>query len=148
MEVPASGSPAVHGWQYYEAAGEHKVQLPAMLATGDEVEIRVRGGYGFSITATLGGASVMIDTNIPIEWREKVVQGAQGYVLELYGAREVGRSNIAPAVAQQTARAAAVKLRDFRQWLAALPYADEMRAFVAWGLQAVDERTSDHRGFD
>ena len=138
---------AVHGWQYYETGGQHWLLLPDN-ASGDVVEIQVRGGYGFGIAITVGGSAVTVDCNIPYEWREKVVQGAQGYVLELYGAREVGRTNVAPAVAQQTARAASVKLRDYRQWITSLPYADEGSQFVTWGLSAADSSDGVHRGFD
>ncbi len=130
----------VAGWQYFETGGQHKVALPATLVTGDRVEITVRGGYGFALSGTVGGVAVAADTNIPVEWREKVLQGAQGYVLELYGAREVGRVNVSPAMQQQTARAAQVKLRDFRQWLQSLPFADAMRQVVTWGLDGVDGR--------
>ncbi len=143
-----AASVPVTSWQYFEAGGQHKVALPATLASGDTVEITVRGGYGFALSSTIGGALVAAETNIPVEWREKVLQGAQGYVLELYGAREVGRVNVSPAMQQQTARAAQVKLRDFRQWLQSLPFADQEHQVVEWGLSAVDERTSAHRGFD
>ena len=138
----------IYGWYYFEAGGQHKILLPPDVAIGTVVDVHVRAGYGFAFMATINGSHVSIDTNIPVEWREKVIEGAQGYVLELYGAREVGRTNVAPAMMQQTARAAAVKLRDFRQWLAALPFADAGRQVVTWGLAAVDARTSDHRGFD
>ena len=124
---------AVSGWQYFEAAGQHMLLLPGM-ASGDRVAVTVRGGYGFGIAATIGGAPVTADTNIPAEWREQVLSGAQGYALELYGAREVGRVNVSPAMQQQTARAAQVKLRDYRHWLQSLPFADPMRQVVRWGI--------------
>ena len=148
LEVTDSAAPApVEGYYLYEQSGQHKVALPQKEA-GDRLAIGVRGGYGFALSATVGGSSASADTNIPAEWREKVIQGAQGYVLELYGAREVGRRNVAPAMAQQTARAATVKLREFRQWIAALPFGGAGRQVVEWGLAAVDARRGDHRGFD
>ena len=130
-------------WQYYEQAGQHMIFLPT-LDVGTNVAITVRGGYGWGLVLPDAGT---LDTNIPMDWRSALIGGAQGYALELYGAREIGRTNVSPAMAQQTARAAAVKLRDFRQWLAALPYADTMHQFVTWGLDTVDSRTGDHRGF-
>ncbi len=144
----ANAIESVAGWSYYEAQGGHYVLLPSSLPAGNTVEVVVRGGYGFDLSATIGGAATAIDTNVPVEWRELLLDGAEGFALELYGKREVGRTNVPPAVAQQTARAAAVLLRDFRQRLLALPFADVQRQIVAWNLQAVDGRTSAHRGFD
>ena len=138
----------VTGWQYYEQGGAHNVLLPAEMTVGNRVEICVRGGFGFGIVVTMGGANVTVDTNIPAEWRELLIDGAEGYALQLYGKREVGRTNVAPAVAQQTARAAAVILREFKQALDALPFAEPMRQVVTWGLAAVDTRQDAHRGFE
>ena len=136
----------VTGWQYYEQGSAHNVLLPAAVAVGNRVEICVRGGFGFGIVVTIGG-NVTIDTNIPAEWRELLIDGAEGYALQLYGKREVGRTNVAPAVAQQTARAATVILREFKQALDALPYAEPMRQVVTWGLTDVDTKQDVHRGF-
>jgi hypothetical protein len=138
----------VTGWQYYEQGSAHNLVLPMAVAVGNRVEICVRGGFGFGIVVTIGGANVTVDTNIPAEWRELLIDGAEGYALQLYGKREVGRTNVAPAVAQQTARAAAVILREFKQALDALPYAESMRQVVTWGLAAVDTRQDAHRGFE
>jgi hypothetical protein len=129
-----SAAETVVGWSYYEAGGEHYLLLPWSLAVGATVEILVRGGYGFGLNVILGGVPATIDNNVPVEWRELLLDGAEGFALELYGQREVGRANIPPAVAQQNARAAAVKLRDFRQALAHLPFADAQRAIVTWSL--------------
>ena len=138
----------VEGWSTFELAAEHKVILPPSVAVGNTVELTIRGGYGFGVPFVSGATSGTADTNIPPEWRERVLSGAEGYVLDLYGARSVGRTNVSPAMQQQSARAAQVKLREFNQWIAALPFRHAGRQLVAWGLQAVDERTSDHRGFD
>ena len=94
---------AIGGWQYYEASGGHYRLLPPGLTAGDVVEVCVRGVYGFGVVVSVGGSPVVIDSNIPSEWRELLLGSAEGYTLELFGKREVGRSNVAPAVAQQSA---------------------------------------------
>lgn len=132
---------------YFEASAQHKLLLAAAVPVGDTVALTIRGGYGFAVAFVSGSTSGVADTNIPPEWRDRLLQGAEGYVLDLYGAREVGRSNVAPAVQQQTARAAQLKLRDFAQWLNALPYRDAGRQVVEWGLATVDEGAAAHRGF-
>ena len=134
----------VFSWQYYEASGQHRVSLPN-VDIGTSVAITVRGGYGFGIVLP---DATTLDTNVPVGWRESLTAGAQGYALELYGAREVGRTNVAPAMAQQTARAAVVKLREFRQWLTVLPQAYQEHEQANWGLRDVDQRGGVHRGFD
>jgi hypothetical protein len=121
-------------WMYWEQAGQQVVAMPS-LPVGSTVAIGVRGGYGFTLPTLDSGT---LDTNIPPAWREAVIAGAQGFALDLYGAREVGRTNIAPAVAQQTARAASVKLRDYRQWLRTLPVSAPQHHEVAWGLSGAD----------
>lgn len=139
---------AVEGWSTFEQTAQHKVILPATVTVGDTVELQIRGGYGFSVAFTSGATSGTADTNIPPEWRDRILSGAEGYVLDLYGARGVGRTNVSPAMQQQSARAAQVKLRDFGQWITALPYRHAGRQVVAWGLTSADQRTSEHRGFD
>ena len=128
----------VIGWQYYERDGAHHIIIPAAIPVGGRVEVVVHGGYGFAIATALGGATVVIDTNIPAEWRELTLDGAEGFLLELYGKREIGRANVPAAMAQQSARAAAVKLRDFRQALANLPPREPRREIVTWGLADID----------
>lgn len=139
---------ALEGWSTFELTSQHKVILPSTVTVGNTVELSIRGGFGFSVPFTSGATSGTADTNIPPEWRDRILSGAEGYVLDLYGARGVGRTNVAPAVQQQTARAAQVKLRDFAQWIAALPFRHAGRQVVEWGLSAVNERESEHRGFD
>ena len=138
----------VEDWSTFEEASEHYLIVPSSVMVGETLVVTIRAGYGFSVPYVAGASSGTADTNIPPEWRGHILQGAEGYALDIYGAREVGRFNVSPAMQQQTARAAQLKLRDFHQWLAALPYRHAGRQVVAWGLTAVDTRTSDHRGFD
>lgn len=138
----------VEGWSTFELTSQHKVILPSSVTVGDSIELTIRGGYGFSVAFTSGTTSGTADTNIPPEWRDRILSGAEGYVLDLYGARGVGRTNVSPAMQQQSARAAQVKLRDFAQWITALPFRHAGRQFVEWGLTAINARDSGHRGFD
>lgn len=130
LDLRSGAEAPVYGWSYYEAGGQHYVLLPAIGLSGALLALQVRGGYGFALDV-LG---MTVDTNIPREWRGLVLQGAEAHALELYGKREVGRTNVPPAVAQQTARAAQTLLRAFRQGLQALPQVEAMRHLVVWGL--------------
>ena len=127
------GTP-LYGWSYYEAGGQHYALLPSAVAVGTPLALQVRGGYGFGFDV-LG---TLVDTNIPREWRGLVLQGAEAHALMLYGKREIRRANVAPAMAQQTARAAQLLLRDFRQGLHSLPQVEAMRHLVVWGLATAD----------
>ena len=137
----------VEGYTTFEEGGEHWLIVPPSVTVGGTLVITLRGGYGFVVPYVSGASFGTADTNIPPEWRGHILTGAEGYALDLYGAREVGRFNVSPAMQQQTARAAQVKLRDFHQWIAALPFRHAGRQVIEWGLSAVDGRSDEHRGF-
>ena len=130
----------IEDWYSFEEGGQHKVLLLSNVPVGDTVALQIQAGYGFALAYASGSTTGTLDTNIPGMWRDRVLQGAEAFALDLYGAREVGRANIAPAVAQQTARVAQVKRREFDDWLRSLPFVKAASQTVVWGLSDVEFR--------